>query len=350
MKLKILFTIFIALTVASCSPRIGKVITKTYSALENNEPIEVFMDAQTAPSNSESLGVASVTDDAGFSINCDSLTVINLLKEEARKVGGNAVLITEHVRPSFWGSSCHQMTATILKVFDYDSQNVQENPDSSKLTVIKVIKPERKLPVMNLSVNFGRGWRLAKINPDLTIEEKDYYKDLMSGWIYDASFNYYFNDFYGVGFHYSLFTSSQHAYGTATFDGYSETGYRNTNQYIQFIGPVFSARTSSKDLQWLFDYSIGIGYLGYSSKDTFTSHIYKGDGSTVGFYMGLGVEHKLNKNWGVGVRCSTISGVVTKMNNDRDGIKETITVDDVNKGEGLGQIQLLAGIRYYFGK
>jgi hypothetical protein len=349
MKTQLSIATIIFLLITGCSPRIGTVIQKTRPVGESHETIGVWMDVLTVPANSEVLGTVSVTD-GGFTTKCDSLTVVNLLKEEARKAGGNAVLVTKYVKPSFWGSSCHQMTATILKINDYAAQDGMENPDSSRFALSPSIHLKRKLPKMNLSANLGQGWRLAQLNPNLPLAERVYQKNMMSGLTWDASFKYYLNDRYGIGLLYASYAAGQRAYGTATFNGVTEEGYRNTNNHIQFLGSAFSARVSSSNLQWLFDFTVGIGYLSYSSIDRFAIHIYKVNGSTAGDYTNLGIEYKFNKNWGIGVRCSLISGIVTKLAIEDDGHKETLTVNNRNEGEGLGQIQLSAGIRYYFGK
>jgi hypothetical protein len=47
------------------------------------------------------------------------------------------------------------------------------------------------------------------------------------------------------------------------------------------------------------------------------------------------------------LRLSEVGGVLTDWTVETNGYKEPIHVDNSKDGEGLGQIQLLAGIRYY---
>jgi hypothetical protein len=46
--------------------------------------------------------------------------VIEKAKTESRKVGGNALKITQHKTPDFW-SSCHRITAEVLKIEGLDN-------------------------------------------------------------------------------------------------------------------------------------------------------------------------------------------------------------------------------------
>jgi hypothetical protein len=347
MKSYFLFALAFVLMATACSPHIGKVITKTYPAIPSNEPVEIFMDPGEVPSDSESLGVVTIKD-SGTTTHCDSLTVIELLKEEVRKVGGNAAVITEHIRPSFWGSSCHQMTGTILRVYDFDSYAVAESADSAQIVDVKVIKPQRQLSKITLAANIGYGWRTAKLNPDLPQAEKEFYKGTMSGLVTDVSFNYYFNDFYGLGVAYSRYNANQKMYGRMEYeDGGSENGYWKANSSIQFAGPVFLMRMPSTNQKWIFDCNIGVGYVGYSDRETFANNVVKVYGATVGGYFNLGAEYKINKSWAVGLRLSEVVGVLESLTRDTNGQKETIHVDNSNEGEGLGQVQLLMGLRYY---
>lgn len=100
---------------SSCAPKISTAISKSYATLDFREEVNVLGLAEDVPANSEELGVIKIGD-TGFSTNCDWDVVIDKAKTEARKVGGNAIKITEHIPPSVFGSSCHRITAKILKV------------------------------------------------------------------------------------------------------------------------------------------------------------------------------------------------------------------------------------------
>ncbi|MDL2241660.1 hypothetical protein LJB91_01975 [Bacteroidales bacterium OttesenSCG-928-L03] len=113
------------LLLCSCGGmRVTTSALKTYPALSEDEPIPVYFQKEDVPVDSESLGVTGALDSGMTATNkCDSITAVEHLKTEARKIGGNAVLVTEYRKPSIWGSSCHQMVATVLRVHDFSSVN-----------------------------------------------------------------------------------------------------------------------------------------------------------------------------------------------------------------------------------
>lgn len=125
-----IFSIGCLLILSSCAPKISTSISKNYSALDYREEVRVFGLQDPVPNNSEELGVLKIGD-TGFSTNCGWDVVINKAKIEARKVGGNAVKITDHIPPSAFGSSCHRITAKILKVESFNDLQPVVTIDSS---------------------------------------------------------------------------------------------------------------------------------------------------------------------------------------------------------------------------
>jgi hypothetical protein len=100
----------------ACSPKIATSVSKNYAVLDYREDVKVFGVEETEPNDAELLGTVKIGD-TGFSTNCGLDVVIDKAKTEARKIGGNAIKITRHTPPGgIWGSSCHQITANILKV------------------------------------------------------------------------------------------------------------------------------------------------------------------------------------------------------------------------------------------
>ena len=111
---RLLLFFSILLLVSSCSPKISKTITKSYAPLDYRVDVLVF-DLQTRiPDGAEEMGTVKIGD-TGFTTACDWKTVVETAKTEARKVGGNAIKITEHKPPSA-ASSCHRITASVLRI------------------------------------------------------------------------------------------------------------------------------------------------------------------------------------------------------------------------------------------
>lgn len=114
-KLQGLFVIVGFIFFSSCSPKISTSLSKSYPPLDYKQEVLVIGLDQAVPENSEVLGQVKIGD-TGFSTNCDYDIVIDKAKLEARKAGGNAIKIIEHTPPSAMGSSCHRITAKILKI------------------------------------------------------------------------------------------------------------------------------------------------------------------------------------------------------------------------------------------
>jgi hypothetical protein len=106
--------IIILLAAISCSPKVTTRINKNYPPLNYKEEVRVYGLSDPVPA-SEELGVVKIVDN-GFSANCGYDVVIEKAKLEARKIGGNAIKITDHRTPSTFGSSCHQIAGKILKI------------------------------------------------------------------------------------------------------------------------------------------------------------------------------------------------------------------------------------------
>jgi hypothetical protein len=114
-KIHGLFIISALMLFSSCHPKISTSISKSYPPLDYKQDVVVIGLDQSEPDSSEFLGQVKIGD-TGFSTNCGYDEAIDKAKLEARKAGGNAIKIIEHIPPSIMGSSCHRITARILKV------------------------------------------------------------------------------------------------------------------------------------------------------------------------------------------------------------------------------------------
>ena len=337
------------LMLSSCAPKVVSNMAKTYPSLPQDSPVEVYFANNLVPSQAEVLGEVSVKD-SGASINCDSTTVINRIKEESRKAGGNAIIVLNHTKPSIW-STCHQMEAAILNVSDFSNLATTDgiSPEQLSTEYKKTIekgtqeKKERLLPRFQFNGDFGYGWRTAKLNPSLEAEERNYLKKLMNGPAWNLSAGYYFNDSYGIGLSYSTYSSSNSIWATNTDSG--DTGKLKTNDIISFVGPTFLMRFSHSQ-KWIFGMQLGLGYISYSSKTTFLNENVKQTGASVGVLASFNTEYKFAKNWGIGADLSSVGGTLSSFDVNTNGRKETINLSNEER-EGLGHIKISLGVRYY---
>lgn len=103
------------LSLVACNPKIATTMSKSYPPLDYREEVVVIGPDGMEPEFFELLGEVKVGD-SGFTTNCSFETVLEEAKLAARKAGGNVIKITEHKLPSPLVSSCHRITARILRV------------------------------------------------------------------------------------------------------------------------------------------------------------------------------------------------------------------------------------------
>lgn len=142
---------------SSCSPKISTNLSKSYPSLDYKQEVAVIDLDQAEPAGSEVLGQVKIGD-SGFSTNCGYEVVIEKAKLEARKAGGNAIKIIEHQQPSAFGSSCHRITAKILKVDHVDQFLVEEEEPviaGADYAVINVYRYSGAGPIITYDVHLG---------------------------------------------------------------------------------------------------------------------------------------------------------------------------------------------------
>ena len=115
------------LLLTACSPKISTSITKTYPALDYREEVVVIGLDDPMPADAEQIGTVKIGD-SGFSTDCGWDIVIEKATAEARKAGGNAIKIIKHSPPNALGSTCHRITALILKVSLLKIRNIPTKP------------------------------------------------------------------------------------------------------------------------------------------------------------------------------------------------------------------------------
>jgi hypothetical protein len=109
--------------ITSCSPKVTTSIIKKYEPTDFKTEVIVLGLEDQIPDDAEVLGDLKIGD-SGFTSKCAFEDVIAQAKMEAMKVGGNVLKITEHKLPTAMGSTCHRISARILKVSDTSKLNI----------------------------------------------------------------------------------------------------------------------------------------------------------------------------------------------------------------------------------
>ena len=109
--------IAIAAVLAGCSPKISSNLHSSHQPLTDDSEVAVLELNASFPENAEVLGQIKIGDSGFTTKNGSYHDVLKIAKDQARKVGGNVVKITEHKSPDLM-SSIHRIKADILRVED----------------------------------------------------------------------------------------------------------------------------------------------------------------------------------------------------------------------------------------
>jgi hypothetical protein len=325
--------------VAACSPKISTNITKQYPSLSENDPVEIYNIGESMPQNAESLGTVSVKDKAA-TVNCDSLTMINLVKQQTRKVGGDAVLLTDYKIPSLY-SNCYQFEGIILKTSNSNSALPiprHSTPESKK---------ERELPRFSIGADVGLGFRTNRISSDLVGEYRDMYSRIRLGLNYNVYADCFFADRHGIRFTYYGFSASTSEEVPVYAEPYHNyiigVGTYTMSHSINYAGVSFVERFTSRNKKWLFNASVGLGYIDLKETHELLGSSEVMTGASIGMEYSIGAYYRIDKNLAIGANLSTVYGTLTSVKTNG----RTYTLP-VGQGEGLGRMNLSAGISYNF--
>jgi hypothetical protein len=338
--------------ISSCTTSINTQVSKSYPPLDPAEQVYVFDIPDDVPETVEILGKVKIGE-GGMTIHCGWEEVIAQASAEARKAGGNALKITEHRLPDFI-SSCHRITALILKVDSIEPPPAEMQPvhdslrsavESSPGIQTNLVKVKKKFPHFRLSFDAGYCYRTARVPDNLDVAFEKYMKKLKSGWTIGGDAGYYFSEGFGIGIkgnysHFSNQMSDVIVYTTTD----TLTGMMADRIGITYVGPELMMRFYNAKRTNAFIMNLGIGYLGYVNDATLISD-FSITGGTVGIAYDLGYDIRLTNELMIGLQASILLGTLTSVMVDDGNTKQTIDLGQDNK-ESLARINLTIGLRF----
>jgi hypothetical protein len=154
-----IFLIIVSLLFVSCSPKINTVVKKSYSSNDTSLDIKILKLNELVPKGSEILGTSSVIDN-GLTVNCNYETIIELMKKDARKLGGNAIKIIDEQPSNIMQSNCYKIKALILKVNTFYIEPVQLLKDSclklSNYALVHIYRSNGEGNMVDYDLNIAR--------------------------------------------------------------------------------------------------------------------------------------------------------------------------------------------------
>jgi hypothetical protein len=351
------FLFLITIAFCSCSPKIRTSVSDKDEELDSKANVIVFTNKSKLPANFSTIGTVKIGD-TGFTIICDFATILEAAKIEARKNGANAFLITEHLYPGELGSSCHRISADLLRIentTDYSKPVIVKDSIQLRDSLKVVANGATNYKTSNSSGflllgNVAQSFRVASSPDGLNSEQKKYIKKLKSGVSYDISAYYFKDDKTGFGLKYNVYKSS----GTirnqqiTLNDGINYQGDFSDDITISFIGPSFiltedkNARVGEANLE------LAIGYMSYRNNSTIIGSPLKITGSNLGMIAGMGYHFRITPHFLLGAQANFVGGVLRKLKYEYpNGSTETIKLDD-EEIENLWRIDLAVGAKFRF--
>ncbi len=129
--------ISILFLLSCCTPLVTTKLEQSIPQSSTDESVKVFGLYSEIPTDAEVLGTVKIGD-TGFtaSKNCTFQDVLNTAKDEAKKAGGNAIKIVDHIPPG--NSTCHRITAKILRLVDIKTSIYRETESKNNYAILNI--------------------------------------------------------------------------------------------------------------------------------------------------------------------------------------------------------------------
>lgn len=363
--MKKIIMIFCLTLLASCASSVSTTVLMAQKPLESNEAVAFFDIEQPYPAVYQYIGIVKIGDN-GLASNCNFEMVIALAKEEARKMGGNAIRLIKHDLPTTFGSSCHRIEAQVLKIEAKNTDQISK--EKPAVTTVNetvnatsqaaanpappVIKPLSKPQVMEekitINANYGPAFRVGQLPANLNQVAKNHINALKSGSSFDISAFYNINQNTAVGIKYNSFDTkvTTNNFPVAFDDGTTGVAAMASDHNISFIGVVYAIDNKSLNSAFEASLEMAIGQIRLDQTETILGQTVKTSGSTLGVTAGLGYKYRILKNIAIGPQLNMIGGVIRELKMQfPDGSTRTITAKD-NEGENVWRIDINFGISF----
>lgn len=353
--MKKIIVFVVSLAFFSCAPIISTQITSSKTPLKENASVNVFDENESFPKSAIVLGTLKIGD-SGFTVNCSYDVVVEKAKDEARKVGGNAIKIISHDFPSPFGSSCHRIKAQILDVNENEMAKLLDNKNTviAKNDNSNVDNSISKGPINSSKVfataSIGAAFRTAKVQSSGNAGLDKNTENTKNGMSYDIAV-YYAKRQTGFGLKYNVFSakSTDYVSNFSTDSGPFSADFTQ-DVSISFIGPsMVSMSNSNKSKIGEANLEIAMGYMWYKNVLSINNQKFcTVNGASFGMLMGGGYRFKLSKTILVGPQIAYSLGTLTKLNYVYyDGSKKTEKLGE-NNAESLSNLQLSLSAKIKF--
>lgn len=320
------------------APNVRKIIKKSYPAYSKNMPVLVCPTEQDVPSTAETLGTILITSQPGK--NClDSVSVLETLKRETRKTGGN----TLHIKSLRKEENCYQMMAVIMRTSEAVLRDSIPEAYADALSPF-VSKRQNILSTWRIEAGVGYGCRTASIPDGLTPMMDYFVGQLTSGVSIHTSIDFFPSKYVGIGVMYYTYRAHADMWVSTDLSGGGDPMI--CRDAINFIAPALLLRYPISS-RWTFDSRLAPGYINYKEKLTLLNNEAKVKGNSIGFHASISTEYKLADCFGVFFTISTTQGWIKNVTAEGTGMTSTDVQLGSNETEALSQLSFGAGFRFH---
>lgn len=117
---KLILTAIVVSTLISCSPQVFVMQNgfKSFPSRKDADTVVIYKKLQDIPINSEQIGRLEAVCMSRMK-DCDSTSVFSSAETKIKKAGGNALLITDFQKPSFWNNSKLSLSGDVFLIHDF---------------------------------------------------------------------------------------------------------------------------------------------------------------------------------------------------------------------------------------
>ena len=336
----------------SCSPRIVTQVLKTYPRAEEYEQMPIYTDKNEVDPQAEIIGSVFVGE-SGFTTNCGYQNMVHRAVVEARSIGGDAILIVEHIPPSII-STCHQIRAKILKenrLLDSAYTEIVFPDENSILTIEEAIaseaitEPQKFKKKLRFSIHGGWSKVTTDPPPDISEAYSDYLQNLESGYHIGGEMMWQTGAYFGIGLKY-IFNKYKNSGEFIVPDDMGQPLFftLSDNLKYHFLGTSFNFiyPVKSNGNEWVMGCSLG--YLGLRNNAVVMDPV-KISGDSFGVTFDIGYNFMIKEKLGLGLQMSVVGGGFNKLEYDYGSRVEVIEFDDEVK-EGLSRLDFSVALRF----
>lgn len=176
MKRNLFYFVCISLILMACNPRVLVKNAQTLSPRQEYEGFIIFEENDDFQIGNEKVIADISVGDAGFTMNCEYESVLELAKKQALALGANALKIEKHIQPGL--TTCHQIKVKALILADimpYEKQIIWHKNRKLRICDFKGSIENRPFEAATMSY-FECLMKPNPVNGAITISLNTYFK------------------------------------------------------------------------------------------------------------------------------------------------------------------------------